>query len=436
VHNTQLLSTGQRLPADAVALILGADTAYLATTFDPPPEVAGVHKPRVGINHRGGRPGFVRVRNDGRTLVLPNYAGNRVLNSLGNIHCTPRAALVVPCLVTGSVLYVTGNAETVYDEAARALMPEADVITTLEVTGFALIADALPLRYTHAHTSAYSPPVRYLAEEEPVGQEHEPVLRLVRAVIRSPTLTSYFFRASGPLSCMKPAGTVVLDLRKAFADQNIGHDDCVRTWTVSHPPTPDTPEEFGITLRTKADGVLTPLMAAAVRDRAESVVELGIVAALRGTNSDIPLPNPGRHLWIAGGIGATPFMALGRYIAGGHWQAPWDIVLLVSTSEPGVLAGLFAEAFAGASNLHLALYLFISEATDMATLDKLEVLPFTTLQVHRGRIPADGALFETVDAKNRHIHICGPLPFVNNAMMAMQNAGVDPEAVFRERFTY
>jgi ferredoxin-NADP reductase len=62
--------------------------------------------------------------------------------------------------------------------------------------------------------------------------------------------------------------------------------------------------------------------------------------------------------------------------------------------------------------------------------------PFVSLINHVGRLDDSGTLFGSVDAKSREPHICGPLPFVLNAMKSLQAAGVDPERVKRERFTY
>jgi hypothetical protein len=66
----------ERLPADVIEFIQRADTSFLATSYVAPRELQEDYPSHVGTNHRGGRPGFVRVRpSDGRTVVLPNYAG-------------------------------------------------------------------------------------------------------------------------------------------------------------------------------------------------------------------------------------------------------------------------------------------------------------------------------------------------------------------------
>jgi predicted pyridoxine 5'-phosphate oxidase superfamily flavin-nucleotide-binding protein len=60
------------------------------------------------ISHRGGRPGFVRV--DGDTLSIPDFAGNRYFNTLGNLLGEPRASLLFLDFETGDMLHLQGLA--------------------------------------------------------------------------------------------------------------------------------------------------------------------------------------------------------------------------------------------------------------------------------------------------------------------------------------
>ena len=69
------LSSDERMPEDIISLIHDSDTLFLGTYYN-----AGEDEERlpshVGMNQRGGRPGFARVRpSDGRTLVIPDYSG-------------------------------------------------------------------------------------------------------------------------------------------------------------------------------------------------------------------------------------------------------------------------------------------------------------------------------------------------------------------------
>ena len=91
------------IDAPARAAIEAADTFFVASASE-----AG-----MDISHRGGRPGFVRV--DGDVLTIPDFAGNRYFNTLGNFVLNPRAALLFPDFATGDVLHLTGNVEIVWD---------------------------------------------------------------------------------------------------------------------------------------------------------------------------------------------------------------------------------------------------------------------------------------------------------------------------------
>jgi uncharacterized protein len=59
------------------------------------------------MSHRGGRPGFVAVRDD--TLVIPDFRGNRFFNTLGNLLGDPRAGLLFVNFSTGDVLQLQGR---------------------------------------------------------------------------------------------------------------------------------------------------------------------------------------------------------------------------------------------------------------------------------------------------------------------------------------
>jgi uncharacterized protein len=94
-------------PADA-GLIRVADTFFLGTT-----------NPERGsdTSHRGGTPGFVRV--DGDRLWWPDYPGNNLFNSFGNLALDPEASLLFLDFDTGRTLQLSGTAEVDWDAAGR-----------------------------------------------------------------------------------------------------------------------------------------------------------------------------------------------------------------------------------------------------------------------------------------------------------------------------
>ena len=65
---------------------------------------------------RGGPPGFVRVL-DARTLVIPDYPGNKRIESLSNIVENPQVQLLFFIPGLGETLRVHGEAQLFRDEA-------------------------------------------------------------------------------------------------------------------------------------------------------------------------------------------------------------------------------------------------------------------------------------------------------------------------------
>lgn len=84
---------------DPWAVIRAADTFFLGTT----------HPTRgADTSHKGGPAGFVRVSNG--ELWWPDYAGNNMFNSMGNIEVNPEAALLFVDLERGTTVHLSGQA--------------------------------------------------------------------------------------------------------------------------------------------------------------------------------------------------------------------------------------------------------------------------------------------------------------------------------------
>ncbi|MCX5387000.1 pyridoxamine 5'-phosphate oxidase family protein [Streptomyces sp. NBC_00083] len=91
---------GSGVTDDDAALIRRSDTFLIGSA----------HPTRGNdASHRGGPPGFVRVDN-GR-LWWPDYWGNNMFNTLGNIAVDPSAALLFCDFTTGRTLHLSGRAD-------------------------------------------------------------------------------------------------------------------------------------------------------------------------------------------------------------------------------------------------------------------------------------------------------------------------------------
>lgn len=82
------------------ALVAASDTFFLGTS----------HPTRGSdASHRGGPPGFVRIDSPTR-LWWPDFPGNNMFNSYGNLAVDDEAALLFVDFDTGAALHVTGTA--------------------------------------------------------------------------------------------------------------------------------------------------------------------------------------------------------------------------------------------------------------------------------------------------------------------------------------
>jgi predicted pyridoxine 5'-phosphate oxidase superfamily flavin-nucleotide-binding protein len=109
--------------------------------------IASLH-PTAGADasHRGGLPGFVRVEASDR-LSFPDYQGNAMFNTLGNLLVNPKAGLLFADFATGDVLQLTG----------RARFDPGDRRVTFEIAEIRETAHAFSLRMRFVEYSRSNP---------------------------------------------------------------------------------------------------------------------------------------------------------------------------------------------------------------------------------------------------------------------------------------
>jgi len=117
----------------------------------------GSHYPGTGADasHRGGDPGFVDV--DGDTIIYPDYPGNSMFCTLGNIESNPRTGLLFIDFEEGRTLQVTGHAGIVWDEDRVAAHEGAERLVEITVDRAVELPDGNPLRWSLAERSPFNP---------------------------------------------------------------------------------------------------------------------------------------------------------------------------------------------------------------------------------------------------------------------------------------
>jgi predicted pyridoxine 5'-phosphate oxidase superfamily flavin-nucleotide-binding protein len=137
--------------AEDRAFIERAPMFFLATA-----DAAG----RPDCSYKGGLPGFVRVL-DERTLAIPDYDGNGMYRSWGNVLVNPRVGLLFLDFENPKRIRVNGAARVSADDPLRAEFPGAVFVVRVAAE---LIFPNCP-RYIHrmklVEHSAYAPRPEY-----------------------------------------------------------------------------------------------------------------------------------------------------------------------------------------------------------------------------------------------------------------------------------
>jgi hypothetical protein len=137
------------LVASQAALIRGADTFSIASS----------HPHRgADASHRGGRSGFVEVTSDGRALCFPDYSGNRMFQTLGNLTVDPCAGLLFLDWEKGTALQLTGRARIVWEGQELKAHPGAERLIEYEIDAVHESERAMPARWNLVERSRLNPP--------------------------------------------------------------------------------------------------------------------------------------------------------------------------------------------------------------------------------------------------------------------------------------
>ena len=316
----KLISDSPKLSTQAISLLEKADMFFMSSfqrNID------------MDTNHRGGPPGFVRViSNDesGAVIIYPEYSGNRLYESLGNLQNTPLAGITFPDFDTGDVLYVTGNTEVLIGPAASSVLPRSNLAVKLTITSSRFVENGLSFRGIPGERSPYNPQVRYASTEKMapsaiVSQLNNNYISLISYTELTPTITRFRFRFDDPSRALtwKPGQYAMLDFSD---DLDIGYshmrdddprslnDDYLRTFTISSPPSPTTQAgttngEFELTIRVvgKATGFL-------LRQGSKTRLRDKYRLPLKGFEGEFRFEKRDGAVvpFIAGGIGITPVL--------------------------------------------------------------------------------------------------------------------------------
>jgi NAD(P)H-flavin reductase len=370
--NPTLVSDGPQLPQRALDLLSKADLFFLSSAN---------HGQDMDTNHRGGPPGFVRViSNDstGTVLCYPEYSGNRLYQTLGNLKVNPVVGICVPDFDTGDMLYLTGTTDILVGPDAANLLPRSNLAIKIALTAARYVATALPFRGTPGELSPYNPVVRYLTSEKKPASDVTTCLSqatLLRQTTLTPTISRFTFSLEN--ASMHTAGQyVTLDFSQLL-DAGYSHmrdddprslnDDFVRTFTVSSPPgQPPNPvsrlkaNEFEITVR-RVGAVTEELFK---HQGSEQGDRMALEVGVKGFGGEFGVQQvEGEEVvvFVAAGVGITPLLPCLQSLDLRR------LVLLWTVRKEDV--GLVEDVVGGCPELKGRLTLFVTDAEEDEGLD-------------------------------------------------------------------
>lgn len=289
-----------RLDDAALALVRSADTLFVATRAP----ADGEHPGSADVSHRGGRSGFVRVE-DERTLLVPDFTGNFLFMTLGNLQLDPRAGVIFIDFATGDLLTLTGRAEVVWDGPELQAFEGAERAWRFHIEAGWRLSDALPLRSRFRDwspntliTGNWDEAARRL-EVKRLAQTWRPY-RVTRVVDESSVIRSFHLEPADGFAQPAFEAGQYLPIRL-----HPGGDAAPlqRTYTLS-----SAPGEAGVRISVKREGAASTFLHEQVKvgDTIEALAPRGrftLDAALRRS-----------AVLIGAGVGITPMVSFARHL--------------------------------------------------------------------------------------------------------------------------
>jgi uncharacterized protein len=285
----------------ARALISTAATFFVASYVDQPD---GSRK--VDVSHRGGKPGFVRLNDDG-SLTIPDFSGNLFFNTLGNFLLNPKSGLVFIDFASGELLQMVGDVEVMLDSPEIPLFQGAERLWQFTPRRIVRRLDALPLRWTPeaqgaSVNSLLTGDWQEAAQRQKataLAQTWRP-LRVQRIVDESTSIRSFELEPLDGLGLITHVAGQHLPIRVTPA----GHAaPLIRSYTLS-----TAPSDAFYRISVRRQGL--------VSEHLHTQLRVGDVIEARGPAGVFTLNAAERRpaVLMAAGVGITPMIAMLRHL--------------------------------------------------------------------------------------------------------------------------
>lgn len=413
-HDPVIVERMDQLTEEAIDLIRGADTLFVASYVDIGGDPA---RRQVDASHRGGRAGFVLVEGD--TLTIPDFSGNLFFNTLGNISETGRAGLLFVDFEQGLVLQITGTASVDLDSERIAAFQGAERLWSLNVVKAVLSRGRLDRRFA---LQAYSPNSLLTGswpEAEAklrAGRLGNPWrrFRVERIVEESESVRSFHLLPADEAGLLPYLAGQHLPVRLHPAGAAA---PLIRTYTLS-----SAPSDGVYRISVKRQGAASEFMHAGLRE--------GSIVEVRAPDGSFTLDETSRRpvVMLSAGIGITPMVAMARHLVyEGLRTRVMRPVYLFHGSRHGRDRVFDQELreLERVSNGALKVFRALSQAEPALKLGRdYQVQGQLTVEALKKVLPFDDFDF----------YVCGPTGFMQAIYTELRSLRIADERIFAEAF--
>lgn len=401
------------LNARALEMVANADTFFVASYVDL--QEGGR---QVDVSHRGGKPGFVDISEDG-ILTVPDFAGNLFFNTLGNFSVNPRAGLVFVDFATGDLLQITGVPEVVLDGPEIAAFQGAERFWRVTPTRIIYRPGGLPLRWMD-ETDGASPnslmtgdwaetAARLAAQKR--AREWRP-FRIEKIEAESTSVRSFYLQPLDGFGLVPHEAGQHLPIRVTVPGED---KSVIRTYTLSAAPS-DGFYRISVKKQGKVSAYLHGLLAGAT---------LEVQAPAGRFTIDALEPRPA--VLMAAGIGITPMLAMLRHVIFEGLRKrrirPTWLLYAARNTDDRAFDGEIAQLLAQGQGL-VRLVRILSEPGDARVGEHYEIA---------GRI--DMALLSaTLPFGDYDFYLCGPGPFMQAVYDGLRGFNISDRRIHAEAF--
>ncbi len=376
-----------RLNGSMQSWIEGADTLFIASGYRKSQQERTCDG--MDISHRGGSAGFVKIVSPTQ-LVVPDYAGNNLFNTIGNLVMDSRVGVLFVDFENGNLLQITGNAIIDWDSPEISKHTGAQRLINIQIDRVVQLDNVLPLKW-----------------DAPEGTIRE--LRVLNKIRESEDVISFEFvpRDDGDLAAFKAGQYLPIELR-------INENDSVeRTYSLSNPPGED---RYRISVKREPQGLVSRLL----HDR----VNPGDIIYAQEPEGEFVLTDTNRPVaLISAGIGITPMVSMLHTLAKQDRQ-----VHFIHSARDGNHNPLSREVREIAAN---------HDRVDLQLLfSKPRPEDIEGQHFHRQGHIDIVLIEECIPELDADFFICGPKQFIADIAAQLVERGVEAKNIMTEDFKY